>query len=91
MAVIRITRNHRLPRADLRAQVESLAREIEDKLQARCRWEGDTAHFSRSGASGSIKLDDEHIAVEIALGLALTPLKSRVEKTVNERLDQMLA
>lgn len=91
MAVIRIKRNHRLPRSDLRVQIESLAHEIEEKLQARCRWEGDTAHFSRSGASGSIKLDDDEIAVEIALGLALTPLKSRVERTVNERLDQMLA
>jgi putative polyhydroxyalkanoate system protein len=91
MAVIRIKRTHRLPRADLRGQIETLAREIEEKLQARCRWDGDTAHFSRSGASGSIKLDDEEIAVEIALGLALTPLRSRVERTVNERLDQMLA
>lgn len=91
MAVIRITRTHHLARADLRAQVERLADEIQQKLQARCRWDGDTAHFSRSGANGSIKLDDERIAVEISLGLALTPLKSRVEKTVNERLDQMLA
>lgn len=91
MAVIRIKRTHHLPRADLRGHIETLAREIEEKLQARCRWDGDTAHFSRSGASGSIKLDDQEIAVEIALGLALTPLKSRVERTVNERLDQMLA
>ena len=91
MAVIRITRNHRLPRANLRAQIETLAREIEQKLKARCSWDGDTAHFTRSGASGSIKLDDDHVAVEIALGLALAPLKSRVEKTVNERLDEILA
>jgi len=91
MAVIRISRNHHgLPRAELRAQVESLADEIQQKLQARCRWDGDTAHFSRTGASGTIKLDDERIAIEITLGLALSPLKSRVEKTVNERLDQML-
>ncbi|HTK98444.1 MAG TPA: polyhydroxyalkanoic acid system family protein [Pseudomonadales bacterium] len=91
MAVIRVTRNHRLPRVDLRAQIESLADEIQEKLHARCRWDGDTAHFSRSGASGFIKLDDERIAIEITLGLALTPLKSRVERTVNERLDEILA
>ena len=90
MAVIRISRNHGLPRADLRVQVESLADEIQQKLQARCRWDGDTAYFSRAGASGSIKLDDEHIAVEITLGLALSPLKARVERTVHERLDEML-
>ncbi len=91
MTVIRITRNHRLPRAELRAQIEPLAREIEERLHARCRWDGDTAHFSRRGASGTIKLDDECIAIEIALGLVLSPLKSGVEQTVNERLDELLA
>jgi putative polyhydroxyalkanoate system protein len=91
MAVIRVTRKHRLSRRDLRAEIGSLANEIQEKLHARCEWDGDTAHFSRTGASGSIKFDDEHIAVEITLGLALSPLKSRVERTINDRLDQLLA
>lgn len=91
MAVIRITRSHRRPRAELRVQIENLAREIEDRLNAQWHWDGDTAHFSRKGASGFITLDDERVAVEIKLGLALTPLKSRVEQTVNDRLDELLA
>lgn len=91
MAVIRIARNHGLSRADMRAQIEGLADELKEKLHARCQWDGDTAHFTRSGASGSIKVDDERVAIEITLGLALTPLKSKVEKTVNDRLDQLLA
>lgn len=91
MRHIRITRKHQLARADLRAKIEPLVAEIEERLQARCRWDGDTAHFSRTGASGSITLDDECIAVEVALGWAFTPLKSRVEQTVNDRLDELLA
>jgi putative polyhydroxyalkanoate system protein len=90
MAVIRITRSHHLSRGDLRVEIERLADEIREKLHARCHWDGDVAHFVRRGASGSITLDDARIAIEITLSLPLSPLKSQVEKTVNDRLDQLL-
>ncbi len=91
MAVIRITRNHSLSRAHIRAHIEGLTDELQRKLNAQCRWDGDTAHFSRTGAKGAIHLDEGRIDIEITLGLALSPLKSQVEKTVNERLDRLLA
>ena len=91
MALIRIARSHHLCRADMRAQIESVADELQEKLHARCHWDGDTAHFTRRGASGSIKLDDNRVTIEITLGLPLSPLKSQVEKTVNDRLDRILA
>ena len=91
MPVIRIARTHHLSRAEMRAQIESFANELQEKLHAQCHWDGDTAHFARRGASGSIKVDDDQVAIEITLGLALSPLKSQVEKTVNDRLDRILA
>ncbi len=91
MSTIRIRRPHRLDHEQIRAEVESLAAELRHKLHARYHWEGDTMCFSRAGASGHIKVEKDSIAIEVELSLALSPLKSKVERTVTEYLDRHLA
>jgi putative polyhydroxyalkanoate system protein len=91
MPTIRIVRQHHLPHDEVRADVEELAAELRDKLRADFHWDGDTLCFSRTGASGTIKVGEDSIAVEVNLSLALSPLKSRVETTVTDYLDRKLA
>ena len=91
MSVIRISRPHRLDHAHIRAEVESLAAELQHKLHASYHWEGDTMCFSRTGASGHIRVERDSIAIELKLNLALSPLKSKVERTVMDYLDRHLA
>jgi putative polyhydroxyalkanoate system protein len=91
MPVIHITRSHHLSHDAVRAEVEALAGELEHKLHARYHWEGDELRFSRSGASGSIRVEPGTIAVEVKLGLALAPLRGQVERTVRDYLDRRLA
>ena len=54
-------------------------------------WEGDTLHFSRTGASGTITLDPERLEIQVELGLLLRPFTNAVEQSVNEYLDEYLA
>lgn len=91
MPTIQISRPHRLPPAAARAQVSDLAEQLQSSLDVSCRWEGDTLHFSRSGASGVIVVQSESIEVQIKLSAMLRPLAGKVERTVIEYLDQGLA
>jgi putative polyhydroxyalkanoate system protein len=83
-------RRHHLPHAEVRADVEELAVELQQKLRADFHWDGETLCFSRSGAAGTIKVGSDSIAVEVKLSMALAALKSRVEKTVTDYLDEKL-
>jgi putative polyhydroxyalkanoate system protein len=91
MSLIRIERTHRLDHAHIRAEVESLAAELEHKLHGRYHWEGDTLRFSRAGASGQISVHPSSIVIEVKLGLALMPLRASVERTLKDYLDRHLA
>lgn len=91
MANIDIRRKHGLTRERARTSVEEVARELKSRLEADYAWHGDSLHFKRSGASGSIDVDDEEVAIHIKLGLALTPMKGTIEKVIRQNLDAALA
>jgi putative polyhydroxyalkanoate system protein len=91
MATIHIKRSHSLPRDVARAQVEKIARELKARLKADYAWDGDSLKFNRAGASGAIVLGDGYIDLRLKLGLALSPMKGTIEKTILERIDDALA
>ena len=91
MARIQIKKNHRLDRDQVRAEVERLAQGLASELSASYSWEGDRLVFSRSGANGFIDIDDSALAIDIKLGMLLTPLKSTIESKINAYLDDALA
>lgn len=90
MAKISIHREHALGLETARIKVEDIAKQLKEKLDADYSWDGDTLNFKRAGASGHINVTDESMDLEIKLGLALTPLKGMIEKTILENLDQAL-
>ncbi len=91
MTTIHIQRKHRLAPNELRRHVDALADDLQRKLSAKYHWEGDTLHFSRTGASGTITLDPEQLEIQIKLGLLLRPFTNAVEQSVSEYLDEYLA
>ena len=91
MATIFIQRKHSLAPNELRRHVDALAEDLQRKLSAKYHWEGDTLHFSRTGASGTITLDPERLEIQVELGLLLRPFTNAVEQSVNEYLDEYLA
>ena len=90
MATIQITRSHRLDPETVRGMVQELANTLGDKLSAKYTWEEDRLIFNRSGANGFIRIGDQELEVEVKLGMMLRPLKSTIEKTITEYLDQQL-
>jgi putative polyhydroxyalkanoate system protein len=91
MSTIHIQREHNLSPDKLHQNVDELAEELKHKLSAETRWDGDTLHFSRTGASGTIKLHPTQLDIRIKLGTLLKPLKGSVERTIHQYLDKHLA
>ena len=90
MANIHIERNHSLGLEEARTQVEIMAKNLRDDLQITYQWQGDRLVFQRSGASGTIDVGADTVAVDLKLGLALGLLKGKIEDSINRNLDQVL-
>lgn len=90
MAVIKMKREHHLGVKKARSTVTRLARKLKKDLDAEYHWEGSTLQFSRKGATGHIDVSEGELDIEIKLGLMLAPLKGKIEKTINDEIDQHL-
>jgi len=90
VADIDITRRHSLGREKARAEAEALAQTLKERLNADYAWEGDFLRFSRSGASGFLRVNDEEIQVNVKLGLAFRVMRGTIEGKVNSFLDEKL-
>ncbi|MGD2118131.1 MAG: polyhydroxyalkanoic acid system family protein [Chromatiales bacterium] len=91
MSHIHIKRPHQLDKPALREHVEQLAAKLAQDYDYDYHWEGDKLKFKRSGAQGHIALADDHIVVDIKLGLLLSAVRGQVESTLNSYLDKYLA
>ena len=91
MSKIHIKRKHNLSRDQARARVESIAKDLKKKLDANYAWQGDSLKFKRSGASGSIDVGEGVIDINIELGMLLSPMKGKIEQSINEQVKVALA
>jgi putative polyhydroxyalkanoate system protein len=90
MAVIKLKRKHPLGAKKAKSTVEALAKKLKKDLNADYHWEGSRLKFQRSGASGHIDVTEEELDIEIKLGMLLSPLKGKIEKTIHDEIDQRL-
>lgn len=90
MANIHIERQHSFGREGARGRVERIAVDLKRDLQADYEWKGDTLVFKRSGASGTIRVEDEAIVIDVKLGMTLGLMRGKIEAGIQQNLDQVL-
>ena len=90
MANINIKRAHNLGRNVARQKVEEIAHHLQDKLNAKWSWKGDSLHFQRSGASGSVDVGDDYVEFNVKLGMLLTPMKGTIENAIQQEVNKSL-
>ena len=91
MAIVHITKKHKLDEKKLRLEVQGLADKLGKELSADYNWEDDRLVFKRRGADGFVRLGENELEVEVKLSTLLLPLKGKIEKTVSNYLDERLA
>lgn len=90
MAKINVERPHSLGREAARAKAEKLAERLASQYDVRYRWNGDTLEFKRSGADGRIEVGEDHVSVQLNLGLLLSPMSSSIKREIEAALDKSL-
>ena len=91
MAVIKVKRSHALGKEGARHGVQQVAERLKDELKATYRWEGDSLVFQCPGAEGSIIAGEGAVVVTVGLGWLLSPLRGRIEASIQGYLDEYLA
>jgi putative polyhydroxyalkanoate system protein len=92
MPKIEITQSHKDTAADAKAKLDTLNKELSDKYGLSSKWLSDTeAKVERTGASGTIKIEPQHIRVVIDLSFVLGGIKGKVEEKIKEELRKLFA
>ena len=91
MATIEVTRQHRLGLEGARRAVLFVVEHLQRDLNARCEWQGERLNFKCPGAEGHIELTETLIQLSVDLSWLLKPARGRIERSINDYLDQALA
>ena len=69
---------------------DRIAEDLKEQYSVTTRWQGDSMHVEGSGLSGQLLVDERHIELRVQLGFALKlmegPIRSVIEKTIDEEL-----
>jgi putative polyhydroxyalkanoate system protein len=79
MAHIRVTQHHKLPLAQAKQAAQKVTDDLSAKLDMKSHWKDNVLHFTRSGVTGSLAVDESKAILDIKLGLMLSMLSGKVE------------
>lgn len=82
MSKIHFKKKHSLDKEEARRRVEEIAKGLQKEYKIDYEWQDDRLLFRRKGMAGYLYLGDGLIELNIKLGVALAPLKSKIEKTI---------
>ena len=87
---MRIRRSHNLGLEEARNRADLIAADLQQQFSMRSKWHGDALHVQGNGVSGQLKVDEHNIELDVRLGFALKlmegPIRSAIEKTIDEEL-----
>lgn len=87
MSSIDFRRTHNLGMQQAHAAVNAIADELTRALDITSTWQGDTLHFQRTGATGTIRVTSDSVHFHADLSLLLRPVKSKIEAKVQQYFD----
>lgn len=82
MAALVFERAHTLSVEAARAVAQRLADEMRTDYGVESHWEGDVLQFSRTGLSGTLKVDHESVRLDAQLGFLFSAFKPRIEASM---------
>lgn len=93
MADISLSKKHGLELEDAQAKVGDIITAIEDEfgnLVSDIKWNSDktVADLKGKGFTGTFKVDEEKVGIDVNLKLFAKPLRGRVESKIKEKMDE---
>lgn len=89
MPLISIAKKHALSHKKAKEAADRIAKDLKKRFELDYSWEGDHVDFARPGISGRMHVGKDQIALDVRLGLLLTPLKPAIEREIHAALDKL--
>lgn len=89
MPTISIKRPHKLDLNKARAAAQKVAKDLNQKFDLVCEWDGDDVTFERPGISGHMRVGKNDLQLEAKLSFLMTPLKAAIEQAIRKELDTL--
>lgn len=89
MSVIRVNRTHNLAYEQARTLAEELVINLAQEFGVKYHWEEETVKFKGAGAKGYLTVLEDRVELKMELGFLLNPFKSKIENSINRRLDEV--
>ncbi|WP_296248770.1 polyhydroxyalkanoic acid system family protein [Pseudomonas sp. UBA4194] len=91
MTQISVERKHNLGREAARQKAEVVVDKLVERYDVQATWQGDTVAVKRSGAQGTVKIDDDAIRIDLKLGMMLSMMSGTIQSEIEKALDKALA
>jgi putative polyhydroxyalkanoate system protein len=88
---ISLSRKHNLSRNQALAAANSVAAQLKGEYGIQSRWDGDTLHFERANAHGTLRLAPKEVQVEVHLGFLLSVFEDSIRSGIEQSLEKHLA
>lgn len=91
MPKIRVEHPHSMDVAEVRRRMDQALEDLKNRHDLKVTWEGDRrAKLKRTGVEGFAEIKDNSVIVDLDLSFVLSPLKSKIESRLKEKLAQNL-
>jgi putative polyhydroxyalkanoate system protein len=83
---------HTLAPAEVKQRLQTLSERLAQKYGIDSTWHTETeASFKRTGATGTIRVHPDKVAIAVDLSFALTPLRGQIEERIKTELSRALS
>ena len=89
MPKVEMSRTHDFSLQEARAKVEKIGNRLAEKHGLSGGWKSEQRYeFKRTGAKGSVFLEEGKVTVTVELSMLLSALKSKVEQKLRDGLEE---
>ncbi len=82
---------HNLDANEARARLQKAQAKLESEYGAKCSWASpDVMQVTRKGLDASVKVEANRLAVDVSLGLLMTPMMGPIREGITQRLTKLM-
>lgn len=89
MADIKVQQTYGFDKEECKKRVETYIEKMGDAMGLKLSWNGDVCTFS-GPAKGQLCIRDDHVEIEVKLGMAARLVKGKIETKIKEGLAKAL-
>jgi putative polyhydroxyalkanoate system protein len=91
MSRVRIHRPHSLGSQEVRRRFDEVASSLHQHYGLSLEWDGLGGAFHGHGVTGEVQVAEDHIAIDMHLGIMLWPFTHKIQESLEQQVDQLLA